>query len=579
MKNFVLLLSSLAIASSAFAASPQVSAHLKKATDNTPELVKMTATQANYGKVLSEKNFVKGAKMVKKVPMKAEGLSVSYEEPEGIFALGLSEELAGLTNFSFRKAPAYTPLTWYNTSVGATEFEWEVIEDFETLEPTIFNTYDLTHSETWSINAAPVLYGVDAAENIDVFQFGNEKISDSELGRPNVNYYYGGDCIMQFSDGSEEELGMTTYMYSQQQTGQFTRFGVMEYNTTGAQGYDPSTGLDDVFTDPEDGYGLENVEFVGYANYFKKPAAPYYISKMWSWMYVQANKATNVEMTLYKVDDDGLVTDEIVAAGEATLDKTLKPAGVVISFELYALDEDGLQTDEPIVIDSAVIAVMKFNKDDIDIVNGISGSGAIFSPENEHNPYQLNAYLVLNIEGQEDFVPSPYSYYTDNTMTQLVAVTDFMWMVDAVFPWTYAVDGVNEVSVPEAGGTASFNIDSYYGIQYFEYYVSDYLNGECDWIDFSTATVEDNEELRCQVLNLPVAPLPEGVAGRSAIIEIVGPASSLKVYVHQGESTGVNVVTVDKNSVYYDLQGRRVANPEKGIYIKKTGNKAEKVLF
>ncbi len=30
---------------------------------------------------------------------------------------------------------------------------------------------------------------------------------------------------------------------------------------------------------------------------------------------------------------------------------------------------------------------------------------------------------------------------------------------------------------------------------------------------------------------------------------------------------------------YYDLTGRRVDNPTKGIYIKKVGNKAEKILF
>ncbi|MCM1297002.1 MAG: hypothetical protein NC311_15800 [Muribaculaceae bacterium] len=60
------------------------------------------------------------------------------------------------------------------------------------------------------------------------------------------------------------------------------------------------------------------------------------------------------------------------------------------------------------------------------------------------------------------------------------------------------------------------------------------------------------------------------------------------IYVTPGIETGVDDILVDDTMeveevygapVYYNLQGVRVANPERGIYIKVTGNKSEKVMF
>ncbi|MDE5870714.1 MAG: hypothetical protein K2H22_02045 [Muribaculaceae bacterium] len=571
MKNFALLLSSLAVASSAFAVNPEVKG-LAKVSGSAVEPVRMSATAHKDGKVLSEKNVTKGRRVVS--PMsKAEELGVSYQEPAGIFALGLTEELRGFNGFSYRKGPAYTPLTWKNTSVGATEFEWEVIKDFQTGETEIFKTVDFEHTETWSLVDGPVLYGMDAAGNAAVFQFGAENITPEELDDPRVGYYFGGDCRLPRQE--EYDFGMSTYMYSQNES-QYTTFGIMGYNPKEKEYYNPATGLDYIFTDPEEdrGLGMVDPQFEGYANFFAAPAAPYYITKMWSWLNIQANKATNIEMTLYKVDEEGFVTDEILAAGEAAVDKSSKPQSIVVTFDLYALDEDGLQTDEPIVVDCAFLAVMKLNKADLEQVNAVCGGGAI-APVDSDISYPRHAYIVVSEDGEEYFQASPYRYYTDETYSELMSVTDFMWMVDAVFPWTYAVDGQNTVQVPEEGGTASFNISSYYGIEYFGYSFPE----DCDWIDFANASVANNQDLQCQVLNIPVAALPEGVEGRSVTIDVEGVGTSLQLVINQGKVNAVSVVAVDKNAVYYDLAGRRVANPEKGIFIRKTGNKAEKVIL
>lgn len=570
MKNFALLLSSLAVASSAFAAAPEVNTGFVSAGKTSMELVKASSHSAAYGKTKSEKSFTKSKKIAAKAPAKAPALSVSYEEPAGLFSLGMSEE-RGSYKATFRKGPAYTPLKWTNTSTGATEFEWEMISDFSTGETAIYKTVDLVREELYCTEDGPVLYGMDADGNAGVFQIGAESNSNMELSDPNISYFFGGGCSLNRDDPS---VGITTYMYSQNTTS-WIGVDFMQF-ANDSDDVDPNSHLDPIFTTPEpNGFGLKDPKFVAYANRFHAPAAPYLISKMWCWMSIKVNKPTVVEMNLYRIDEDGDIDfEDILASGSLAV----SPGDDLptMPFDLYALDEDGLETDELIVIDSAFLAVMTFNNDDIAQIYPVCGDGAVYPADPDvKNPYVVNGYMMLE-EGEDLlFIRPPFNYYTDNSRTELCAVTDWMWMVDAVFPWTYAVDGKNTVQVPVEGGTASFNISSYYSIEYFGYSFPE----DCDWIDFENATLDNNQELGCQVLNIPVAALPEGVQGRSVTIDVEGAGTSLQLVINQGEGAGVNVVAVDKNAQYFDLQGRRVANPEKGIFIKKVGNKAEKVIL
>lgn len=55
---------------------------------------------------------------------------------------------------------------------------------------------------------------------------------------------------------------------------------------------------------------------------------------------------------------------------------------------------------------------------------------------------------------------------------------------------------------------------------------------------------------------------------------------NLPILFKQAKSDGISDITVDENAPveYYNLQGVRVANPENGLYIRRQGNKAVKVL-
>lgn len=59
----------------------------------------------------------------------------------------------------------------------------------------------------------------------------------------------------------------------------------------------------------------------------------------------------------------------------------------------------------------------------------------------------------------------------------------------------------------------------------------------------------------------------------------VGGYISFEVYGEGGDDEGYVDAIGSENAtpIYFDLQGRKIANPEKGLFIKKTGNKVEKV--
>ena len=56
----------------------------------------------------------------------------------------------------------------------------------------------------------------------------------------------------------------------------------------------------------------------------------------------------------------------------------------------------------------------------------------------------------------------------------------------------------------------------------------------------------------------------------------------MTVSVDKGNTTGIDFIGVDEengSAVFYDLTGRKVQNPENGIYIRVQGSTAQKVVI
>lgn len=64
------------------------------------------------------------------------------------------------------------------------------------------------------------------------------------------------------------------------------------------------------------------------------------------------------------------------------------------------------------------------------------------------------------------------------------------------------------------------------------------------------------------------------LGANKAYLSVPNDAAGVKAFVLDlGDLTGINSTEVAGEEVYYDLQGRRVLKPVKGIYVTKSGKK------
>lgn len=80
--------------------------------------------------------------------------------------------------------------------------------------------------------------------------------------------------------------------------------------------------------------------------------------------------------------------------------------------------------------------------------------------------------------------------------------------------------------------------------------------------------------------NYSLASVPAGTYDVTIVVTIYQNAPSLYVVNYVQSSSSVDGIAVENEAVsYYNLQGVRVANPEKGMYIRVEGNRATKIAF
>ena len=146
---------------------------------------------------------------------------------------------------------------------------------------------------------------------------------------------------------------------------------------------------------------------------------------------------------------------------------------------------------------------------------------------------------------------------------------------DAANAFTITVNG-DKATIQDANGR-------YYGMDTqhltsFQFYTEH--NEGCDY----TFVFEGNNVKFTNALNTNCI-IAQSKGGQGTWYTNVAPANeptefNLPILFKESESDGIADITVDENAPveYFNLQGVRVANPENGLYIRRQGNKATKVL-
>lgn len=592
MKKFYLVLSAACLAASATAVEREMTKVANEVA--LPVAQKMIAApgKANVaaGQLAKSFNNKKGVKKAGEV----ENEYVFFLPSDNIWSIGMSVNGYSYGGLGF--ASSYGELAFYNYSTGATAYNWEYadLNDYEVvdgsavwatketnakdlvlksgvgevLSPTLTVDYKSGAKGTYEVNASEYICGGGA----DYWGLNRDEASAGLFG---VSSYQNSGL-----KNPEGYSGTSTYKTCY-------KVGAKEYNEYGVYTDKTSNNNWQAVLDKEFGTSVTDIMLDNFTIVQPKPASAYHITKGWGWINVTASEASQLVSYIYPIDEDGKIAENPIAMGYASVPKG-ELEGMLV-FDYLPLDEEGNEVEGMVMIDTAVAIT----------IEGFAGNPAIeeVCPITGFYPFSYESYdggnsdiiknpsmmiqFTCNVNGEAQtlYLYDRGLYYynqkrvngnfvDDDTLT-LLSYAQFS--TDAVFPYISASQ--ETVIMPKEGGKVDLTMNAlYYNIagmiENGEYEVS-----APDWVK-----VEFGEP-DAQTYDTPVTLTVEATdKDRSGVVSVSGLGVSCNIAVTQGENA-VEAIVIDNNAKYYDLSGRQVQSPEKGLYIKVKGNKAEKVIL
>ncbi len=381
---------------------------------------------------------------------------------------------------------------------------------------------------------------------------------------------------------------------------------------TGAKAYDGD----------ENGYwfGTNASGINAMATRFEKPDQPYLLNGVyWYYQYGQdITKEVPLKAYVYKTLNDNADYNMNDTEGNPVIRKGVElgeliaVSDAVIPLQHY--DKNGVNQDavcfqfvERNPVTGAETAVSLEIEDDITIVvvgfnekleNGgfvTTGMSLDDYDEGYGNLGFLGTFEQAEDGGVNYSLRAISNFFVDPTPNTTLGV-----LADVSYPWltTYYTDQPDDIQLGNQASTSTDVIGLQYVIQFLsssmteEWDVTYNGEDECDWLriadyydEMESVPSEDGEVedyyTGLSMLLFEADPNPENV-DRTCKVKISIPAASYTVTFRQGTNNApdaVEIIGVDSDAQYFDLQGRQVTNPEKGVYIKKSGNQAQKVIL
>ncbi len=588
MKKFYLLCATACVVASASAVEKEMKA--------APEVKPAAATEKISVPKLKEtpKAALAGLRKGKAVSTRAGEVEFPFYRPaDAVMNLGMTSKGLSL-NGSFGFASSYGTVDFINLSSGASSYVWNYsdVNDFEgdDFKLSTSSKVDLSVKSAVGEMMTPFLDVTYSSgdtgfyvEDKNQYMIGGSAEywmgqANEEIGYPGVTFYQN----MGLKDPEGYSLGadvVTAYWP-----------GATGFNANGVYNYAENPNNWETSFSQELGKPVSNLMMDSYVILQPKPTSTYFFTKGWLCVELNAKAETMLTSYVYPVDEDGNMEEMPIAIGYAGVPKG---STSLLVFEYYPLNEDGDELEGEVYIDSAVAVT----------VEGFNGNDAIslLLPLTGYYPFPYDAYKAGNYDlwkdptlyvnfsfeaGGETYHAMTYDgagYYFDqrdqapgvtldrNTIAPLCYC---VFTMDATYAYIHGVDDTTKVTLPIEGGKASVEINAlYYNINQmidlggYEVTAPEWLSvsfGDSDYATGNTTMTVSAEATE---------------ASRSGVVSIEGLGATYSLTVEQGEGAAVSSISIDKNAEYFDLQGRRVANPDKGLYIKKAGNKAEKVIL
>lgn len=488
----------------------------------------------------------------------------SYELPEGYLWPALTEKVDPARE-PLAYAPANQEHTWVNTSLYAKSYEWTygagatadtrdlVTPSYEagTIAPfpTLNSSYGVNHSGEWSLVNNPS----DYAQSLN---FAEPKIQYGGTIGTTVN-----------ADGTECRGGVGTYnLWDPDMVGIKNQPGIAI-----------SASAEMLFDNRYTNGTVRTWDFLqSIGNIFPNPGVPYGVD------YFYANVLLNniepdsqLRATIYPWETETVAGVEVSYAGDpiAVAPVSYDPASVgsgmytTIMFDFSAT---------PVTVDKPyIILISGFKRGDI----GESGREEIL--DDIRFPYVLTTsskYMGTSVAAFKEydaningFFPA-YAYLnTFKGVTSGSHVGGLLMGVGISHSTMSLEDSDNVIEVESAGGSKTFTVNASTDPSTWRLVEATY---PCEWAAF---TAEKTGEGVYQV-TIDVFANNTGV-DRDDTIRLASSGSYVEFVVKQ--QTGIESILADDANApveYFNLQGVRTAEPAHGIFIKRQGNKVEKVI-
>lgn len=369
----------------------------------------------------------------------------------------------------------------------------------------------------------------------------------------------------------------------------------------------------DTYDGMETGYwfGTNSQGINAMATRFEKPEHPYLLNSVYYYYQFFQDVPQNIPMKAYvfktvndakeETDSNGNVSEMLELGDLIAVSESFIPAAVYSDDNFQNAVEFKFVEKNPVtgaesnisleIEDDITVIVTGF---DADLGNG--GALTTGMSEDTFDEGYGNLGFIGRLEESEDGQIQYRLWALKNFFVDPMPNTTLGVLADVSYPWlhSYLMDQPNEVKLANDGVTT----EEKQGLDYTLMLLSTSETGdfeitydgedECEWLsvvdvyDDYQVSSETGEEEFTGITGLVFEATPNSDdESRVCHVTISIPAAKYEITFLQGSKadTAVDVVTATGKTQYFDLAGRKVANPEKGVYIKVNGNKAEKVVL
>lgn len=455
-------------------------------------------------------------------------LSASYKFPGYYYGYGELDDgtgymdFLGQTDISSMHGPAYTDVTFENTSTGATQYTWTYQDPSQGFQELTSTNEDLTFNYTWSAVDFPKLTASNGSET-DTYTAGNMIAT------------FGGSPAIPYSQ-TQSLLGYVT-----------------PANVPAASGLLAGIGRNS----GKAGLGT-------YGMLIPKPAAPYAISMMYVYAACEFPAGTELYADVYSIDDDNNMSEEPIATAYFQAEKAYEnTAGAgytsVFMVPFVMVKDDGIMVNQTVVnVNSAIAIIMRDNADvttfDPIVIEGELDADNFLLTEDPDTGNMTTGGIYFDMDGNKE----PSEGDMSATAVTLYFDATFGWFLpesDRVLSGDYE----DYVTAATTGETITIPFNSYY--------ISDLTtvqvwseDGTVDWVDYTLENGEQSVDL-----TLTVDALPAGVSGRKCTL-IFTPTGSAPYKLTIGQGTvGVESAVVTSAAQVSVVGGNFVVSAPEAI--------------